>query len=329
MRFEDLIGNTPLVELDRIPATEGIGVGVRMLGKLEGAGPGGSVKDRAAWGMLKGLLDRGDVAEGDAFVEATSGNTGIALAMVAGRLGLEMTLVVPAGATPERVAAMEAYGATVVRTADGEDIEDARRMAEAMAADGRYRVLNQFANPDNPAMHYRTTGPEIWRDTDGTVTHFVSAMGTTGTIMGTGRYLKERDPSIQVVGAQPSEGSKIPGIREWSPEMTPAIYEPDRVDRIERVTEAEARTMARRLAREEGILAGMSSGGALTAAVRVARELEEGVVVFIVCDRGDRYLTSDLYDAGAARRAPGGPADGTNGADGPRSTSREPPQAAS
>ena len=310
MRFEELIGNTPLVELDRIPAVEGIAPGVRLMGKLEGDGPGGSVKDRAAWGMLKGLLDRGELKEGDAFVEATSGNTGIALAMVAGRLGVEMTLIVPRSATAERVAAMEAYGATVIRTAEGENIEDARRLAESMAADGRYRVLNQFANPDNPAMHYRTTGPEIWRDTDGTVTHFVSAMGTTGTIMGTGRYLKEQNAAVQVVGAQPSEGSKIPGIRQWSPEMTPAIYEPDRVDRIEWVTESEARTMAQRLAAEEGILAGMSSGGVLAAALRVARELETGVVVFIVCDRGDRYLTSDLYDPAAARRAPGGPGGG-------------------
>ncbi|MDX1675514.1 MAG: pyridoxal-phosphate dependent enzyme, partial [Longimicrobiales bacterium] len=248
MRFEDLIGNTPLVELERIPATDGVADGVRLLGKLEGDGPGGSVKDRAAWGMLKGALDRGEVQPGDRFVEATSGNTGIALAMIAGRLGLRMTLVVPRSATAERVAAMEAFGADVRLTAEDEDMEDARRIAERMAAEEGYRILDQFSNPDNPAMHYRTTGPEIWRDTDGAVTHFVSAMGTTGTIMGAGRYLKERGAGIEVVGAQPAEGSSIPGIREWPPELVPAIYDPSVVDRIERVTEAEARAMARRLA---------------------------------------------------------------------------------
>lgn len=296
MRFEDLIGRTPLLELDRIPAAEGIAEGVRLLGKLEGTQPGGSVKDRAAWGMLQGLVERGELDAGQKFVEATSGNTGIALAMVAARLGLSMTLIVPRGATAERVAAMRAYGADVIRTAEGEDIEDARRTAEAMAATGEYRVLDQFANPDNPDMHYRTTGPEIWRDTDGAITHFVSAMGTTGTITGVGRYLRERSPAVEVVGAQPAAGSRIPGIRAWSPDMTPAVYDPDVVDRIERVSEADARAMTRRLAREEGILAGMSSGGVLVAALRVARELDRGVVVFVVCDRGDRYLSSDLFD---------------------------------
>jgi cysteine synthase B len=295
--FSDLVGGTPLVELERIPASAGVRDGVRLLGKLEGHGPGGSVKDRAAWGMIQGALDRGEIGPGTRLVEATSGNTGIALAMVAGRLGLPLTLIVPRGATVERVQAMEAYGAEVVRTAEGETIEDARRTAESMAAGGDYLVLDQFANPDNPAMHYRTTGPEIWEDTAGRVTHFVSAMGTTGTIMGTGRYLKERDPSIRIVGAQPAEGSRIPGIRKWSPEMTPAIYDPARVDRIEEVDEADARTMTRRLAREEGILAGLSSGGVLVAALRVAAELDRGVVVFVVCDRGDRYLSSDLYSA--------------------------------
>lgn len=296
MRFEDLIGNTPLLELERIPLAEGIPAGgVRLLGKLEGSQPGGSVKDRAAWGMLRGLVDRGEIEPGQKLVEATSGNTGIALAMIAARLGLRMTLVVPHGATPERVAAMEAYGAEVIRTAEGENIEDARRTADAMAAAGEYVVVDQFANPDNWRMHYRTTGPEIWRDTEGAVTHFVSAMGTTGTITGAGRYLKERSASLQVVGARPAEGSKIPGIREWSPEMTPSIYDPTVPDRLEVVSEADARAMTRRLAREEGILAGMSSGGVLAVALRVARELAEGVVVFVVCDRGDRYLSSDLY----------------------------------
>jgi len=308
MKFEDLIGNTPLVEFDRIPAAEGIPPSVRMLGKLEGHGPGGSVKDRAAWGMLQSLLERGEIAAGARFAEATSGNTGIALAMVAARLGLRMTLVVPMSATAERVQAMKAYGAEVIRTAPDESMEDARRVAEGMAASGEYHSLNQFANPENWRMHYRSTGPEIWRDTEGAVTHFVSAMGTTGTVMGTSRYLKEQNSSVVVVGTHPTEGSKISGIRKWSPEMTPPIYEPARVDRIERVSESEARTMAQRMAREEGVLAGMSSGGVLTSALRVARELEQGVVVFIVCDRGDRYLSSDLYDPEAARRAPGGEA---------------------
>lgn len=297
MRFEDLIGGTPLLELERIPAADGIPGGVRLLGKLEGEQPGGSVKDRAAWGMIQGLVERGEIEPGQKFVEATSGNTGIALAMVAARLGLHMTLIVPRGATPERVSAMEAYGAEVIRTAEGENIEGARRIAETMAATGEYRVIDQFGNPDNWRMHYRTTGPEIWRDTGGAVTHFVSAMGTTGTITGTGRYLKERSPAVQVVGARPAEGSRIPGIRAWSPEMTPSIYDPDVPDRLEVVSEAEARAMTRRLAREEGVLAGMSSGGVLAVALRVARELDEGVIVFMVCDRGDRYLSSDLYHA--------------------------------
>lgn len=295
MRFPHLIGDTPLVELDRIPAAAGIAPGVRLLGKLEGNNPGGSVKDRAAWGMLQGALDAGEMAPGQHLVEATSGNTGIALAMVAGRLGLRLTLVIPHSATAERVQAMRAYGATVVHTGEGEDMEDARRLALEMAeADGLFQ-LNQFANPRNPEMHYGTTGPEIWRDTEGGVTHFVSAMGTTGTIMGVSRFLKEQDPAIRIVGTHPAPGSRIPGIRRWSPEMTPAIYEPHRVDRVEEVTESEAGEMTRRLAREEGILAGMSSGGALAAALRVASELESGTVVFIICDRGDRYLSSGLF----------------------------------
>lgn len=295
MHFDDLIGATPLVTLDRIPAAEGVAPGVRLLGKLEGNGPGGSVKDRPAWNMIRAALERGTVQPGDRLVEATSGNTGIALAMAAGRLGLHMTLIVPARSTVERIQAMRAYGAEVILTSDDEGIEDARDRACAMAEAGTHHLLNQFANPDNPAIHYRTTGPEIWRDTDGRVTHFVSAMGTTGTIMGTSRFLKEQDPRIRIVGTQPAEGARIPGIRRWSPGMVPAIYEPARVDRVEEVGEDEAASMTRRLAREEGILAGMSSGGALTAALRVAREIEQGTVVFIVCDRGDRYLSSDLF----------------------------------
>jgi cysteine synthase B len=292
MRFHDLIGSTPLVELEAIPSSEGVSPDVTLLGKLEGNGPGGSVKDRPAWNMIRGALERGDIRPGDRLVEATSGNTGIALAMAAGRLGLRMTLIVPEAATRERVQAMLAYGAEVIR-APG--IEEARRQAVTVAAEGTHRMLDQFSNPDNWRMHYRTTGPEIWRDTGGRVTHFVSAMGTTGTIMGTSRYLKERDPAVAIVGTQPAEGSRIPGIRRWSPEMVPAIYEPERVDRILEVGEDQARSMTRRLAREEGILAGMSSGGALHAALRVARELDRGVVVFIVCDRGDRYLSSGLF----------------------------------
>ncbi len=295
MRFDELIGNTPLVELDRIPQTDGISTGVRLLGKLEGHGPGGSVKDRTAYGMLTGILERGEAKPGDRFIEATSGNTGIALAMVAGRLGVSMTLIVPLDATPERVKAMSAYGATVIRTGEGENMEHARRLARTMADEEGYRILDQFGNADNWKMHYRTTGPEIWRDTEGRITHFVSAMGTTGTIMGTGRYLKEQNSEVRVVGTQPTPGSRISGIRKWSPEMVPPIYDPAGVDRIIEVSEDEARTMGRRLAREEGILAGLSSGGVLTSALRVASELESGVVVFVVCDRGDRYLSSDLF----------------------------------
>jgi cysteine synthase B len=288
----DLIGTTPLVRLTRIPTPPG----VEVHGKLEGHNPGGSVKDRAAYGMITGALERGEIGTGDRLVEATSGNTGIALAMVARVLGLHMTLVVPAGATRERVQTMVAYGAEVIRTEEGESIEVAREMAREMAESGSHHMLNQFGNPDNPAMHARTTGPEIWEATGGRVTHFVSAMGTTGTIMGVSRALKERDPGIRIVGTQPREGSRIPGIRRWSPEMVPTIYEPERVDRIVEVDEDEARDGARRLAREEGIFSGMSSGGALAAALRVAEELHEGVVVFIVCDRGDRYLSSGLFD---------------------------------
>lgn len=291
MSICDLIGDTPTVRFTRIPTRPD----VEIHAKLEGHNPGGSVKDRAAYGMISGALERGELKAGDRLVEATSGNTGIALAMVGGLMGLRVTLVVPAGATMERVATMEAYGAEVMRTSQGEDIEVARETARAIAANGTHHTLDQFANPDNPAMHARTTGPEIWKATAGRITHFVSAMGTTGTVMGVSRALKERNPDVRIVGIQPREGSRIPGIRRWSPAMTPAIYEPERVDRIVEVSESEARDMTRRLAREEGILAGMSSGGALAAAVRVASEIDSGVVVFVVCDRGDRYLSSDLF----------------------------------
>lgn len=291
MKLHELIGNTPLVELQHIPIKKS----VKLFGKLEGNNPGGSVKDRAAYGMIKGALDRGDIVPGDKLVEATSGNTGIALAMIAQLLGLKMTLIMPDNSTKERVLAMEAYGARVILTPSAKTIEYSRELAEQMAANEGYYMLNQFANTDNYRMHYLTTGPEIWRDTEGKITHFVSAMGTTGTIMGVSRYLKEQNSSIQIVGTQPTDGSSIPGIRRWSPEFVPKIFERDRVDRVIDISEADARAYTKRLALEEGVLAGMSSGGALKAAMQVASEIESGVIVFIVCDRGDRYLSSDLF----------------------------------
>lgn len=291
MKLSELIGRTPLVELQRIPVNKG----VTLYGKLEGDNPGGSVKDRAAYGMIKGALDRGEIKPGDELVEATSGNTGIALAMIARILGLNMTLIMPDNSTRERVLAMEAYGAKVILTPHEKTIEHSREVAEHMSEHEGYHILNQFANPDNYKAHYTTTGPEIWKDTAGKITHFVSAMGTTGTIMGVSRYLKEQNATIQIVGTQPTDGSSIPGIRRWSPEFLPKIFERERVDRIVDVSEEEARTMTKRLAKEEGILAGMSSGGALHAALKIAGEINSGVIVFIICDRGDRYLSSDLF----------------------------------
>lgn len=291
MKLHELIGNTPLVELEQISPKKR----VKILGKMEGDNPGGSVKDRTAYGMITGALERGEIRPGDKLVEATSGNTGIALAMIARIMGLNMTLIMPDNSTRERVLAMEAYGAKVILTPAAQTIEYSRGLAEKMAALEGYHILNQFSNPDNYRIHYKTTGPEIWRDTNGAVTHFVSAMGTTGTIMGVSRYLKEQSQKVQIVGTQPTDGSCIPGIRRWSPEFLPKIFERDRVDRVFDVSEADARVFTRRLAKEEGILAGMSSGGALSAAVRLAEELEEGVIVFIICDRGDRYLSSDLF----------------------------------
>jgi cysteine synthase B len=291
MKLSELIGNTPLVELQHIPVNKK----VALLGKLEGDNPGGSVKDRAAYGMIRGALDRGEIKSGDKLIEATSGNTGIALAMIARIMGLNITLVMPDNSTRERVLAMEAYGAKVILTPHKQTIEYSRELAEQMAAKEGYYILNQFANPDNYNAHYKTTGPEIWNDTNGSITHFVSAMGTTGTIMGVSRYLKEQNKNIQIVGTQPTEGSSIPGIRRWSPEFLPKIFERERVDRIIDVSETEAKEMTRRLAKKEGILAGMSSGGALIAALKIASEIETGVVVFIICDRGDRYLSSDLF----------------------------------
>lgn len=288
----DLIGNTPLVEITRVIAPE---PGVKVFGKLEGHNPGGSVKDRAAFGMIKGALDRGELRDGMKLVEATSGNTGIALAMIASRYGIPITLVMPDNSTQERIDAMKAFGAEVILTPAEKTIEYSRQVAEEMVQKGGFHMLNQFANPDNFGAHYRTTGPEIWRDTDRKVTHFISSMGTTGTIMGVSRYLKEQNPGIQIVGVQPAEGANIPGIRRWSPEYLPKIYEPHRIDRIIDVTKEEAAKMARRLAREESVFGGMSSGGAVAAAAQLAEELSEGVVVCIICDRGDRYLSSDLF----------------------------------
>lgn len=284
----DTVGNTPLVEIKHLNENPN----VRVYGKLEGNNPGGSVKDRPALNMIRAALERGEINKNTRLIEATSGNTGIALALMASLFGLEIELVMPASSTRERVLTMEAFGATVVLL---ESIEACRDYAEEKSAGGEYYMLNQFSNPDNYMAHYKTTGPELLRDTQNTLTHFVSSMGTTGTIMGCSRYLKEQNPSIQIVGCQPTEESSIPGIRRWPKEYLPKIFEPSRVDRIMDVSQAEATQMTRRLAREEGIFAGMSSGGAATAALRLARELESGVIVFIVCDRGDRYLSSDLF----------------------------------
>jgi cysteine synthase B len=287
----DLIGNTPLVSIEYIIQKPG----VKVFAKLEGHNPGGSVKDRAAYGMIRGALERGDLKPGMKLVEATSGNTGIALAMIAARFGIPITLVMPDNSTQERIDTMRAFGAELILTPADRTIEYSRELAEEMAVKDDYFMLNQFANPDNYRMHYQTTGPEIWRDTGGKVTHFVSSMGTTGTIMGVSRYLKEQDPAVQIVGVQPVEGSNIPGIRRWSPEFLPRIYEPGRVDRIIDVSREEATAMTRRLAREESIFGGMSSGGAVAAATKLVEEIDEGVVVCIICDRGDRYLSSDLF----------------------------------
>jgi len=284
----DLVGNTPLVELTKLHANPR----VRILGKLEGNNPGGSVKDRAAKNMIESAIARGEIQAGTKLIEATSGNTGIALAMIARLYGLEIELAMPANSTRERVLTMEAFGAKVTLT---ESIESARDYAVDKAASGEYILLNQFENPDNYLAHYKTTGPEIFRDTAGKVTHFVSSMGTTGTIMGTSMYLKEQNPSIQIIGCQPTEGSKIPGIRRWPIEYRPKIYQPERVDRIMDISEEEATVMTRRLAREEGIFGGMSSGGGVAASVRLAAELDEGLIVCIICDRGDRYLSSNLF----------------------------------
>lgn len=288
----DLVGNTPLVELKHVTVNKN----VKIFAKLEGNNPGGSVKDRAAYGMIKGALDRGEIKPGYKLIEATSGNTGIALALIASLFGIEIELVMPEDATRERVLTMQAFGAKVTLTPKEGSMEAAIDYATNKVAEGGYVMLNQFGNEDNPKMHYNTTGPEIWRDTEGKVTHFVSSMGTTGTIMGVSRYLKEQNPAVQIVGCQPNDGARIPGIRKWPEAYLPTIFHRENIDKIIELGEGNARTMSKRLAKEEGIFAGMSSGGCVHAAIELSKELTHGVIVCIICDRGDRYLSSDLFE---------------------------------
>jgi len=295
--LEDHVGNTPLVRLKRIPGAENDARNNVILAKLEGNNPAGSVKDRPALSMILRAEARGDIKPGDTLIEATSGNTGIALAMAAAMRGYRMILVMPENQSLERRQTMRAFGAELLLTPRTGGMEAARDLAEQMMRDGKGIMLDQFGNPDNPLAHYEGTGPEIWRDTGGRITHFVSSMGTTGTIMGCSRYLKEQNPAITVVGCQPEDGSQIPGIRKWPEAYLPKIFDRRRVDRVESVSQAEAEEMTRRLAREEGIFAGISSGGALHVALRLSRELENAVIVTIVCDRGDRYLTTGVFPA--------------------------------
>jgi cysteine synthase B len=291
--IEDTVGNTPLVRLKRLPGATTNTV----LCKLEGNNPAGSVKDRPALSMIRRAEERGDIKPGDTLVEATSGNTGIALAMVAAMRGYRMVLIMPEHLSVERRQSMRAYGAEIILTPKAGGMESARDLADKMVAEGKGVMLDQFANPDNPRAHYEGTGPEIWRDTGGTVTHFVSSMGTTGTIMGVSRFLKEQNPRIQIVGCQPEEGAQIPGIRKWPEAYLPKIYDRARVDRVENVSQAAAEEMARRMAVEEGIFAGISSGGSLEVALRISREVEHAVIVCITCDRGDRYLSTGVFPA--------------------------------
>jgi len=291
--IDDCVGNTPLVQLQRLPGD----TSNRLLVKLEGNNPAGSVKDRPALSMIKRAEARGEIAPGDTLIEATSGNTGIALAMAAAMRGYRLVLIMPEHMSLERRASMRAYGAEIRLTPKDGGMEAAIDLARRMEAEGEGRVLDQFANPDNPLAHYQGTGPEIWRDTGGGVTHFVSAMGTTGTIMGTSRYLKEQNPEIQIIGVQPADGASIPGIRRWPVEYLPKIYDPNRVDRLIDVTQEEAEETARALAAREGIFAGISSGGAVAAALRLSREVEQAVIVAIICDRGDRYLSTGVFRA--------------------------------
>lgn len=302
--LEDFVGNTPLVRLQRLPGTDRNTV----LAKLEGNNPAGSVKDRPALSMIRHAEERGEIKPGDTLIEATSGNTGIALAMAAATKGYRMVLVMPEHMSVERRAVMKAFGAEIVLVSKAASMEGARDLADQMEREGKGRVLNQFANPDNPRAHYEGTGPELWRDTDEKLTHFVSSMGTTGTVMGVGTFLREVNPNVQIVGVQPSEGSSIPGIRRWPKEYLPKIYDPSLVDRIIDVSQAEAEDMTRQLARDEGIFCGISSGGATAAALRLAQELTGAVIAVIICDRGDRYLSTgvfpDVQDA-SVRHVPG------------------------
>ena len=295
--IEDVIGSTPLVRLQRIPGDLGAARGNVILAKLEGNNPAGSVKDRAALSMIRQAEARGEIHPGDTLIEATSGNTGIALAMTAAVRGYRMILIMPDNSTQERCAAMQAYGAELILTPSQEGgMEYARDLATRMEAEGKGKVLDQFSNPDNPQAHVDGTGPEIWTQTGGRVTHFVSAMGTTGTIMGVSRYLKSQNPAVQVIGAQPADGAQIPGIRKWPEAYLPKIYDASLVDSLEPIGQQDAETMARRLAAEEGIFGGISSAGALVAALRVAERVQNSTIVFIVCDRGDRYLSTGVFN---------------------------------
>ncbi|MGF6274711.1 cysteine synthase B [Massilia sp. UYP11] len=295
--IEATIGNTPLVQLQRLPGADIAARNNIILGKLEGNNPAGSVKDRAAMSMLRGAEQRGQIKPGDTLIEATSGNTGIALAMAAAILGYKMILLMPDNLSVERRQSMAAYGAQIILTPKSGGMEYARDMAEQMRQGGQGIILDQFANFDNPRAHYETTGPEIWRDTEGRITHFVSAMGTTGTIMGVSRYLKEQNEAVRIIGAQPEEGSSIPGIRKWPEAYLPKIFEAARVDQVESVNQASAEQMARRLAAEEGIFCGISAAGACEVALRIAQTVENATIVFVVCDRGDRYLSTGVFPA--------------------------------
>ena len=295
--LENLIGNTPLVALQRIGAATHQARNNIILGKLEGNNPAGSVKDRAAVSMIGRAQERGDIRPGDTLIEATSGNTGIALAMAAAIMGYRMVLIMPEDLSIERAQTMKAFGAELILTPKAGAMEYARDLADRMQAEGKGRVLDQFANGDNPRIHFETTGPEIWRDTAGGITHFVSAMGTTGTITGVGRYLKQQNPAIRIIGAQPAEGSRIPGIRKWSPDYLPKIYDASYVDEIRLVSQMDAEDMTRRMAREEGIFAGVSAAGACWIAQQIASEVQDATIVFIVCDRGDRYLSTGVFPA--------------------------------
>ena len=295
--IEDVIGGTPLVRLQRLPGSAGAARGNVILGKLEGNNPAGSVKDRPAISMIRRAEERGDIAPGDTLIEATSGNTGIALAMAAAIRGYHMVLIMPEDLSIERVQTMKAYGAELILTPRSGGMEYARDLAEQMARDGKGRVLDQFANGDNPLSHFETTGPELWQQTDGRITHFVSAMGTTGTISGVGRYLKSRKPGVRIVGAQPADGSRIPGIRKWPEAYLPAIYDPAQVDELVLVSQADAEDMARKMARQEGVFAGISAAGACWVALQIAQQVRDATIVFIVCDRGERYLSTGVFPA--------------------------------